>query len=375
MTQNIKEVNGVLVKPRGTLASKALTINHHKGMSLFVDNRTGLAHGVTAELSQVFNVSTAGVITAASFSGNINASNLNTGTVPNARISGTYTGLTNLTGTGNVDFARFIGNAGDTVAAPSITWTGDLNTGIYRPGTSQVAITTGGAQRALFNSSGVSFSGTTTVSGDINGTSATFSIKASGTDVFRMSGVNPVISTKSTGTIYLRPNGSSSSVNEVTINSAGIKVGTTNVSLDGHTHSYLPLSGGTLTGNLQVTGSTLRYGKTYTKYFNSVSTESNSRNEIRIPMYSTSGAMFLNIEASVDTTSVGTEYYIKKNFRLRNYHGQSVGTIYGQSTNVIETYGDHYYHIGDAEPDTVNQMWIIPIYSSNNRQVSVKMTA
>ena len=31
------------------------------------------------------------------------------------------------TGTGNVDFARFIGNAGDTVAAPSITWTGDLN--------------------------------------------------------------------------------------------------------------------------------------------------------------------------------------------------------------------------------------------------------
>ena len=46
MTQNIKEVNGVLVKPRGTLASKALTINHHKGMSLFVDNRTDLAHGL-----------------------------------------------------------------------------------------------------------------------------------------------------------------------------------------------------------------------------------------------------------------------------------------------------------------------------------------
>ena len=155
MTHNIKKVNGVLVKPRGTLASKALTINYHKGMSLFVDNRTGLAHGVTAELTQVFNVSTAGVITAASFSGNINASNLNTGTVPNARITGTYTGLTNLTGTGNVDFARFLGNAADTVAAPSITWTGDLNTGIYRPAATQVAITTGGVQRALFNSAGI----------------------------------------------------------------------------------------------------------------------------------------------------------------------------------------------------------------------------
>ena len=67
------------------------------------------------------NLKTLGTVTATSFIGNINASSLNTGTVPNARISGTYTGLTNLTGTGNVDFARFIGNAGDTVTAPSIT--------------------------------------------------------------------------------------------------------------------------------------------------------------------------------------------------------------------------------------------------------------
>jgi len=63
--------------------------------------------------------------------------------------------LTNLTGTGNVDFARFIGNAGDTAAAPSITWTGDLTTGIYRPAAAQVAITTGGVQRALFSSAGI----------------------------------------------------------------------------------------------------------------------------------------------------------------------------------------------------------------------------
>lgn len=85
-----------------------------------------------------------------------NASNLNAGTVPDARISGSYTGMTNLTGSGTVDFAKFLGNAADTVKAPSFSWTGDDNTGIYSPGADQIAITTGGVQRALFNSSGIS---------------------------------------------------------------------------------------------------------------------------------------------------------------------------------------------------------------------------
>ena len=53
------------------------------------------------------------------------------GVVPNANISGTYTGLTHLTGTGNVDFARFLGNTTDSATAPSLSWTDDPNTGIY----------------------------------------------------------------------------------------------------------------------------------------------------------------------------------------------------------------------------------------------------
>jgi hypothetical protein len=76
------------------------------------------------------------------------------GAIPNELITGSYTGLVNLTGSGNVDFSRFLGNAGDTVSAPSFSWTGDLNTGIYQPAADQVAITTGGAQRALFTSAG-----------------------------------------------------------------------------------------------------------------------------------------------------------------------------------------------------------------------------
>ncbi|MFN3188070.1 MAG: beta strand repeat-containing protein, partial [Candidatus Paceibacteria bacterium] len=84
----------------------------------------------------------------------LNASNLSSGTVPNARISGSYTGLTNLTGSGNVDFARFLGNAADTAAAPSYSWTGDLDTGMYRPGADQIGFATGGTSRMFIDASG-----------------------------------------------------------------------------------------------------------------------------------------------------------------------------------------------------------------------------
>lgn len=40
------------------------------------------------------------------------------------------------------------------VSAPSITVTGDTNTGVYFPSADNAAVTTGGVQRALFNSSG-----------------------------------------------------------------------------------------------------------------------------------------------------------------------------------------------------------------------------
>jgi hypothetical protein len=78
-----------------------------------------------------------------------------TGTIADARISGSYTGLTNLTGTGTVDFSRFIGNGADSASAPSFSWTGDLDTGIYTPAANQVAVSTGNSQAALFTSSRV----------------------------------------------------------------------------------------------------------------------------------------------------------------------------------------------------------------------------
>lgn len=101
--------------------------------------------------------------TAQSFNGSANIvipitavpTSLLTGTVPDARISGSYTGLTNLTGTGTVDFSRFLGNAADTVAAPSFSWTGDLDTGIYQPAADQIGFATGGVSRGVFDSAGL----------------------------------------------------------------------------------------------------------------------------------------------------------------------------------------------------------------------------
>lgn len=88
-----------------------------------------------------------------------NASNLNSGTVPDARISGSYSGLTNLTGSGSVDFAKFLGLAADTVTTPSFTWTGDTTTGIYRPAASQIAFSIAGVQRGWFDSAGLIVTG------------------------------------------------------------------------------------------------------------------------------------------------------------------------------------------------------------------------
>jgi hypothetical protein len=55
--------------------------------------------------------------------------------------------MTNLTGTGNVDFAKFLGKAADVVTAPSYSWTGDTNTGMWHPGADQIGFATGGTSR------------------------------------------------------------------------------------------------------------------------------------------------------------------------------------------------------------------------------------
>ena len=67
------------------------------------------------------------------------------------------------------------------VATPSITFTGDLNTGIYSPGADQVAISTGGTGRLFIDSSGRLLAGTSTARTNFFGTTLSAVTQTEGT--------------------------------------------------------------------------------------------------------------------------------------------------------------------------------------------------
>lgn len=54
-----------------------------------------------------------------------------------------------------------LGNSGDTAAAPSFSWTGDTNVGMFRPTTDEIGLTTAGAERVRVDASGNVGIGTT----------------------------------------------------------------------------------------------------------------------------------------------------------------------------------------------------------------------
>lgn len=61
----------------------------------------------------------------------------------------------NILSTGSIDAGtQFLGRSADTAAAPSFSWTGDADTGIYRVGTNSVGIATGGTEKFRIASNG-----------------------------------------------------------------------------------------------------------------------------------------------------------------------------------------------------------------------------
>jgi hypothetical protein len=99
------------------------------------------------------SVSISGLVQNPTFSGNVTV----TGTLSGVTVTGTTANFTsgNFTnisgGTHTITSGVF---AAGSAASPSITFTGDLNTGIYSPGADQVAISTGGSGRLFINSNG-----------------------------------------------------------------------------------------------------------------------------------------------------------------------------------------------------------------------------
>jgi hypothetical protein len=99
------------------------------------------------------SVTLSGLVQNPTFSGNVTV----TGTLSGVTVTGTTANFTsgNFTnisgGTHTITSGVF---AAGSAASPSITFTGDLNTGIYSPGADQVAISTGGTQRLLIDASG-----------------------------------------------------------------------------------------------------------------------------------------------------------------------------------------------------------------------------
>ena len=79
--------------------------------------------------------------------------------------AGAYAGVTgsSVDGSGNVTLTSVLAGLG-TAAAPSHTFTGDSNTGIYSPGADQVALATNGTERARIDASGRLLVGTGTTS-------------------------------------------------------------------------------------------------------------------------------------------------------------------------------------------------------------------
>lgn len=110
---------------------------------IYVDG-TGYIDAIDAEIVDVDNIRIDGnTISSTNANGNIVLTPNGTGTVTTATLAAS----TSITSPTFDATTRFLGNAADTAAAPSYTWSGDTDTGIFRPGANVVAISTSGAEQ------------------------------------------------------------------------------------------------------------------------------------------------------------------------------------------------------------------------------------
>jgi hypothetical protein len=130
------------------------------------NSRTGIVTLSSSDVTGALGYTPADAATA----GGTNASALSTGTVPTGRMSGSYTGITQVgtlgtvtvSGAADADTFEATHSGGGTAAAPAFTFSVDSDTGMYRQTTNQIGWSCAGAQQMTLSTT------TLTVNGNIS---------------------------------------------------------------------------------------------------------------------------------------------------------------------------------------------------------------
>lgn len=115
---------------------------------------------ISGSYTGLTNITGSGTATFGTFSGSgasltaLNASQLTSGTVPDARISGAYTGITTLSTTSNITCGGTFRGSDGTAGAPAFNFNSDPNTGMFRSAENVIGWATGGTQRLTLDGSG-----------------------------------------------------------------------------------------------------------------------------------------------------------------------------------------------------------------------------
>jgi len=130
-----------IITPTGITGINSITSS---GSTLVFQSASGTSPVVTG----LDNISSSGIITATGFVGNITGNINATGVSTIATLSVTQSNPTNLNVSGISTFAA------GSVSSPSISATGDSNTGIFFPAADTIAFAEGGVESARFDSNG-----------------------------------------------------------------------------------------------------------------------------------------------------------------------------------------------------------------------------